>query len=318
MMAGVAILSLLFITPLRSEADVPHVSDIAKDFESVFGVAPTQTELEYWAFRRYDKLAVTGALLGAMEFTRDQESTMGRIPSLYADDIMDSIEDAFVRVYGRVPTEEEWLWWAERVACYDLGSYKEVYHSMLHHKAHDVAMGVGTIDTFCERAETLDRIYVPAGLGKDDGVNHGIPYITIVAQDFESIFGRAPTREELEYWSYRRFDKVTRDALRGAMEYTRNHDVYTGYIPYIEETDVDNVIESMFNSVYGRKPDDIEHLWWLARIECANLESYEDMHQSMKYHASQKVGTGAGSIEDFCGPLGLEDDAGWRVYRGVI
>lgn len=127
-----------------------------------------------------------------------------------------------------------------------------------------------------------------------------VPHVQFIAQDFQAIFGRAPTHNELAYWAMRRYDKITREALRGAMHYTRAQGEVVGGMPSLDSGSIGRSVRSIFHSVYGRYPTDQERQWWLDRVECVDLMSYRDVFRAMRYHAERGVAVGVGTRAQFC------------------
>ncbi len=123
-----------------------------------------------------------------------------------------------------------------------------------------------------------------------------------VASEFEKVFGKKPTTQELDYWKSRRDDKKTIEALRGAMASAKAKKQTTGTTATSSGNAIAKDVPIAFKQVFGRLPNKTEKVWWSDRATCGNFKKYSDMLVSMKFHKSQKVTMGTGGKAQFCAP----------------
>jgi stage II sporulation SpoD-like protein len=133
-----------------------------------------------------------------------------------------------------------------------------------------------------------------------------VPTIAEIVADFRTVFRRAPTVAEQEYWKRRRTDKPTRQALRGAMAYVKSQGKTIGAPVIKSPKDLAGTVPQAFASVFGRPPNTKERQYWVDRALCQNVKTYKALAGSLAYHKARGKTVGAGTKATFCAPAGAQ------------
>lgn len=132
-----------------------------------------------------------------------------------------------------------------------------------------------------------------------------------VNEAFRTVFKRAPTAEENNYWRTRvqLGEKRTFESLLGAMGYQNSHaGTRSGKKAGVSPTNelIKNVLP-LFIKEYGKDPSVIEKAWWRKRISCGEIKSQKSLVSSLRFHHSKKVRMGSSGI---CGGKTTISDSG--------
>lgn len=143
------------------------------------------------------------------------------------------------------------------------------------------------------------------------------PSIGEVVADFRTVFGRAPTHEEQEYWKSRRDDKPTRKELRGAMTFTKGEGRSIGDPVIRTPRDLANAMPRAFREVFGNEPTAKEKTYWADRILCEDLTTYADLLGALSFHKGKGKTVGAGDKAFFCARARTRGGVGIRLNQAL-
>lgn len=137
-----------------------------------------------------------------------------------------------------------------------------------------------------------------------------VPTIAEIVMDFRTVFGRAPTVQEQEYWKSRRIDKLTRQALKGAMATAKAQGKSIADPPARTLKELAAAVPTAFARVFGRAPKPAERQYWADRALCGDLTSYKGLLSSLAFHKSKGVTVGGGTKETFCARVQQKKQSG--------
>ncbi len=121
-----------------------------------------------------------------------------------------------------------------------------------------------------------------------------------VETEFRAVFGRPPKTDELNYWKTRRVDKPSREALRGAMGSAKAKGKTVAGSPVVSPNDLAKLVPTAFSGVFRRAPNKEEKTYWVDRVVCRDISSYEGLIASLGFHKVNGKTIGGGTKEEFC------------------
>lgn len=146
-----AALACVVVIGLSAPAAEAASVDAVGLFRGVFGRGPTAEERQYWELRLTDK-PTAAELRGAMYYVKGLKKTQGDPVARTPKELAAYVPRAFREVFGREPDAKEKTYWADRVLCEDLATYKGLIAGLSFHKAKGLTVGKGTKADFCARA----------------------------------------------------------------------------------------------------------------------------------------------------------------------